>query len=303
MNAGGRYRCGLYNELMAPGLYIHVPFCRSRCNYCDFYRVVYRTNSAERYLRALAIELGLLPAGFVPGTIYVGGGTPSVLSESELGVLLGLLEPLRRPGQEFTFEMNPESVTPGKVRLLSRAGVSRASLGVQSFSPAALVLLGRPHGVEDAVGACRFLKEAIPDLSVDLIFAIPGQDLPEWEDTMARAVGLAPEHISVYSLAYEPGSELAGRLERGKLEAVREEIEREMFLRAIRFLGSQGYEHYEVSNFSRPGHRSRHNEAYWSQEDYIGVGPGACSTLARDRRRFVGGRTRTSKSSGGWWER
>ena len=263
---------------MPSGLYVHVPFCHSECTYCDFYRVSYREAAADRYLGALGIELASLPRPFRPRTIYVGGGTPSALREAQLERLLGILEPFRQDAVEYTFEVNPRSASDAKIEALAAAGVTRVSFGAQTFKEPALFLLGRRHGADDIRRVFLRLRSRIPSISFDLIFAWPGQTLEEWRADIESAVAMDPDHLSVYSLIYEAGTPITTRVLRGELSPVSEEVERAMFLHAVRRLEGAGYERYEVSSYARPGHRSVHNQAYWAQEDYIGVGPSACST-------------------------
>lgn len=276
------------------GLYVHVPFCHSECTYCDFYRVSYREREADAFLEALRLELASLPRDLRPTTVYVGGGTPSALREDQLEDLVAAIEPFRAPGQEYTFEVNPKSAAPRKVEILARAGVTRVSFGAQTFAAEALRLLGRRHGPEDIARVYELLRGAIPSVSFDLIFALPGQSRQAWELDLRAALALRPDHLSIYSLVYEPGTPLAAAVARGELQPASEELEREMFLSAVDNAAASGYEHYEVSSFAQPGHRSRHNQAYWRQEDYVGVGPGATTTLGsvrytneRDLHRYV----------------
>ncbi|MBI4602987.1 MAG: radical SAM family heme chaperone HemW [Planctomycetes bacterium] len=267
------------DEVLGPGLYVHVPFCHSECTYCDFYRVSYRDRAADAFLDGLSLELDGLPRDLRPRTVYVGGGTPSALKVDQLERLLGLLEPFWLPGQERTFEVNPRSATLPKIELLQRAGVTRVSFGAQTFGASALRMLGRRHGPEDIGRVYGLLRERIPSISFDLIFALPGRSLEEWDFDLTSALALRPDHLSIYSLIYEPGTPLAEAVGRGEVEPVPEGVEREMLLLAVSRATGAGYEHYEVSSYSLAGHRSRHNQAYWEQRDYIGVGPGAWTTL------------------------
>lgn len=234
-------------------------------------------------MRALEIELAALPLKSPPPTIYVGGGTPSALREEQLERLLSALDRWRADGQELTFEVNPRSATAAKIRLLSQAKVNRVSFGAQTFDAPMLKLLGRRHGPEDIGRVYKLLRDNIPSLSFDLIFALPSQTLAAWEEDLRLALQLAPDHLSVYSLIYELETPLTRQLERNEVVRVPEELEREMFLLAIDTLGAAGYEHYEVSSHAQSGHRARHNQVYWSQGDYLGVGPGATSTLGCSR--------------------
>ena len=264
---------------MAIGLYVHIPFCHSECTYCDFYRVSYREDAADRFLDALAIEVAALPRPFRPRTIYVGGGTPSALREAQLERLLAILEPFRVDALEYTFEVNPRSATDAKIDSLAAAGVNRVSFGAQTFKDSALEMLGRRHRGDDIRRVFERLRARFRSISFDLIFAWPGQTLDAWQADVEAAIALGPDHLSAYSLIYEPGTPITRRVLRGELSPVSEEVERAMFIHAMRRLKSAGYEHYEVSSYARAGHRSIHNQAYWDQLDYVGVGPGACSTM------------------------
>ena len=266
-----------------PGLYVHVPFCHSECTYCDFYRVGYRDAAAIRFLRALEIEISRLPRSFRARTVYIGGGTPSALRESELERLVGIIAPLAVGCLEWTVEVNPKSATERKIDILSAHGVDRVSFGAQTFRDDALEMLGRRHRASDIHRAFRLIERRIPSVSFDLIFALPGQTLEEWIGDLDAAVALSPSHLSAYSLIHEPGTPLTRRIEKGELHPPGEEVERAMFLEARARLRAAGYEHYEVSSYAIPGRRSLHNQGYWEGRDYVGLGPGAASTLGRRR--------------------
>jgi oxygen-independent coproporphyrinogen-3 oxidase len=261
------------------GLYVHIPFCHSECTYCDFYRVSYRDRAGDDFLSALDLELQTLPSRLHPRTVYIGGGTPSSLREPQLERLLGMLAPFTAGACEFTCEVNPRSATEAKIELLARAGVSRVSFGAQTFDAEALRLLGRRHGPEDISRVHRLLRRKIRSISFDLIFALPGQSLESWARDLRLALELEPDHLSLYSLIYEPETPLTRAVERGEQVPVPDEREREMLLLAVRCAAAAGLHRYEVSSYARPGHESAHNRAYWLQHDYIGVGPGACTTL------------------------
>lgn len=265
------------------GLYVHVPFCHSECTYCDFYRTGYRDELAWTYLEALEVEIAGLPRGLRPSSVFVGGGTPSALRAPQLERLLNLLAGLAVEVKEYTFEVNPRSTTPEKARLLAEAGVTRVSFGGQTFDDEALSLLGRRHRSEHIVTAFEMLREHIASINFDLIFALPGQSLEAWESDLARAVELDPDHLSAYSLTYESGTPLSQKVLRGELCPAGEELERAMFLRARDYLSEHGLEHYEISNYAKPGHACVHNLVYWNQSDYYGIGPAACSTLGSRR--------------------
>ena len=269
-------------------LYIHVPFCRARCGYCDFFSVAGAApQKMKRVVDALIAELAArkpaVPDG--PTTIFVGGGTPTVLPNDELDRLLEAAQPNVRPTGEITVEANPESVTPGKCDTLAGCGVNRLSIGAQAFDPNELRLLERVHEVLTINSSVRLARQAgIHNLNLDLMFGIPGQTRETWADSLRRAVDLGVEHLSCYGLTYEPGTRLAQALEAGTVSPCDEELETELYLQAIDTLTAAGYEQYEISNFARPGRACRHNLAYWRNEPSIGIGPSAAGYL--DGRRY-----------------
>lgn len=273
------------------GLYVHIPFCISRCHYCDFNTYLYDRSRAANYLEALRREIAGAPAR--PGlagrrvrSIFFGGGTPSVLPPAEL---LGLLEagaaafPLI-PGAEVTVEANPGVADAGNFGALCRGGFNRLSLGVQSFDDALLHRIGRNHTGREAREAHAAARGAgFSNINLDLIFALPGQTLNGWEATLRAAVTLGPEHLSTYGLTYEEGTRLWQERQRGHLPPADEETEAAMFEAAMAHLTAAGYEHYEVSSFARPGCRSVHNQLYWRNQDWLGFGAGSHSHLAGRR--------------------
>jgi len=295
-------------------IYIHVPFCRHKCAYCDFYS----TDDLARqplYLKALEEEILLYrqqapfaicdlstssgnsnppPGGFFAfneqddgkdsrggelTTVYWGGGTPSLLPTADLLRLMDLLrQSFRIDDQaEITLEANPGAL-PIDLAVLRRAGFNRLSLGAQSFQEEELHRLTRIHSAGDiAEGFAQARRAGFDHLGLDLIYAIPGQTLSSWEDSLARAIELSPEHLSMYGLTFEPGTPMTLALEKGQIEKCDEELEREMFLTGKASLEAAGFEHYEISNFARPGQRSRHNQKYWQGNAYLGLGPAAHS--------------------------
>lgn len=275
------------------GLYVHVPFCPARCSYCAFPAFPYRPDRARLYLRSLAQEMSLawslLEEGEkvgTPLTVYFGGGTPTVLREGELADLLeAVLGFLRRKGTsplEVTVEANPETLSAEKLRLLRSWGVDRVSLGVQSFDDRLLRLLRRRHTGEEVREACREARRAgFDNLSLDLLFGLPGQTIEGWAEDLRRVLDLDPQHLSVYWLELEKGTLLGHLAGRGRLFPLlpSEDEQAEMYFLALRLLASAGYEHYEVSNFARPGWRCRHNLVYWRNGEYLGLGPSAHSRL------------------------
>jgi putative oxygen-independent coproporphyrinogen III oxidase len=270
-----------------PGLYIHIPFCRTKCPYCDFYSVT-DSSAVPAYLTALDREAGLYREAFHPfDTLYLGGGTPSLLTCEQL---TQLMKSLQRhfdfaPETEFTLEANPDDVTPEKLRLWRDLGVNRLSLGVQSLDEAELKFLGRRHTAAQARRALEMARRAgFANLSVDLIYGLPGQRPETWRRTLEQVLEFDPEHLSCYQLTVEAGetpaprTPLARRLARGELILPAEEAQRTFFLCTRGFLAGRGYIQYEVSNFAREeGYCCRHNLKYWRHVPYLGLGPGAHS--------------------------
>jgi oxygen-independent coproporphyrinogen-3 oxidase len=260
--------------------YVHVPFCFHKCHYCDFYSLVDRRDRGDDFVARLGEDLAAArPYIPVPlETIFVGGGTPSLLGADRwrrLGPMLRAGLPLR-PGGEFTVEANPETVTAELIAALAAAGVNRISIGCQSFDPRHLETLERwhdPANVERSVSLAR--AGGIEDVNLDLIFAIPGQSESEWRADLARALALAPTHVSCYCLSYEAGTPLRARLDAGGVQRAGEDLESAMFDAARETLGAAGFEHYEISNWARPGRRCRHNVVYWEDRSWWALGPGA----------------------------
>lgn len=267
-------------------LYLHIPFCHHLCPYCGFYKHTPGRLANRAFVEALLDEASRrAPEGFAPETVYFGGGTPSLLSPTLLERLLrGLAERLDLSRvAEWTIEANPATFDLGKAQLMRALGADRISLGAQSFHSGMLATLGRDHTPDDAIEAFETLRRAgFTNLSLDLIFSIPGQDAALWQSDLEQAVALAPEHFSAYNLTYEEDTEFLTRHQRGELDAD-EDRDATLFHQAIDFLGGHGYLHYEISNYARPGFESRHNRAYWSGADYLGLGPGAVSTMAGER--------------------
>lgn len=263
------------------GVYVHIPFCKSRCTYCDFYSTV-GSPLMERYVAALVAEARLrwheLGDERV-NTIYVGGGTPSQLP---VEMMRQLTDALRRLASvaiaEFTVEVNPDDVNERYIALLADMGVNRISMGIQSFDNRLLKLIGRRHTAQQAVDAVHAIREAgIDNLSIDLMFGLPGQTLDSWRQSLNQALALRPEHLSAYALSYEPGTPLWRQRERGDVCEVDEDTSVEMYTCLLTTMREAGYEHYEISNFALPGRRSRHNSAYWNATPYLGLGAAAHS--------------------------
>jgi len=271
-------------------LYVHVPFCVSKCRYCAFSSEVMDMDALEAWDAALtreATHYGKLLSKPAVETVYIGGGTPSLLPAWAFERLAGnLTRNFTIPKDiEFTLEANPDSATdPDLMRLWRGAGVSRISLGVQSMNEAVLEALGRPHGVADVLTAVQRLRAAgFANLSVDLIWGLPGQRLKNWMDTLKAAVSLGPEHISAYGLTLEPGTPLALAAEQGALAMPSEDEAARMYVKGGEYLEDQGYLQYEISNHARMGFASVHNQGYWEGRDYLGLGPSAVSTLSGRR--------------------
>jgi len=269
-------------------LYVHVPWCRHVCPYCDF-NVYAAAEPPERpYVEAVAAELRAWAErapcrGRRAKSVYLGGGTPSLLSPAAIATVL---EAVRRgfgiaSRAEVTLEANPGTVTRERLAAYRAAGVNRLSLGAQSFHAGHLRTLGRDHTAADIRAAAEAARAAgFANLSLDLIFAVPGQTLAEWEDDLGAALGLAPEHVSAYALTFEPGTPFHAWRASGRLRPVDEDGEAAMAEAALVRLEAAGYARYEVSSFARPGFASRHNTSYWDGSDYLGLGAGAHSFSA-----------------------
>jgi oxygen-independent coproporphyrinogen III oxidase len=277
-------------------LYLHIPFCERKCPYCDFYSVEHRSQQAV-YVAALREELRRSAAeGFLKeiDTIYFGGGTPSLLAPFQLEQILtdvfrsyAVLD-----GAEVTLEVNPGTVTREILAGFRSTGVNRLSIGIQSFTDEDLMFLGRIHDVSQAERCIRDARDAgFTNISIDLIFSLPGQEPAAWEGTLRRALEFAPEHISAYGLIVEPGTPLHQQVLGGRVRPNDPECEAAFYELTMDRMRAGGYEQYEVSNYARPGFRSRHNSSYWRHADYRGLGPSAHSF-----RKDPGGRTGRR-----WW--
>jgi len=259
-------------------LYVHVPFCAHRCGYCDFVTVTGHEDLRGRYVDALAAEVER--ADVAPETIFVGGGTPSTLADADLARLLAALP----SAVEVTVECNPETVTPAKARVLVEGGVTRVSLGAQSFRPHLLDVLERRARPEQIVAAVRVLRDAgIQSLNLDLIFGVPGQTGADLRADLDDLLALEPDHVSAYELEAKPGTRFTHRHGRA-LERQAEAME-DYYEEAVGALRAAGYRWYETANFCRPGHECRHNLGYWLGHDYLGIGVGAVSTIGLERRK------------------
>ena len=270
------------------GIYIHVPFCRSKCEYCDFYSITDRDDKTmDSYLEAVCThikEAGALAPGYLVDTVYFGGGTPSYFGADGMAHILTTLRKSFDVSHsaEITFEANPDSVSDRLLKRLRNEGFNRVSLGIQCDNDTILKQIGRPHDYAQAVAAVQRIRKAgFKNLSVDLMYGLPGQDLMAWERTLKNVLKLSPEHISCYGLKVEEGTPLAGYQDCCNLAD--DDTQADMYLSAIEILRSYGYRQYEISNFCRKGAISRHNMKYWTGGEYLGFGPDASSDFAGRR--------------------
>jgi oxygen-independent coproporphyrinogen-3 oxidase len=265
--------------------YIHVPFCAHRCGYCNFTLIAGRDDLIAAYLDALELELARLDEPRPVDTLFIGGGTPTHLAPDQLERLLAIVRRwfLLADGGEFSIEANPFGFDADRVKILADYGVTRLSLGAQSFNAEKLKLLERDHSPAEIARSVELARCKLSSISLDLIFGAPGETLDAWRRDLASALELAPDHVSTYGLTFERGTTFWSRLTHGQLIRLDEELERTMYAEAIDSLGAAGYEHYEVSNFARLGHHCRHNEIYWAAEEYYAAGPGAARHIAGRR--------------------
>lgn len=274
------------------GLYLHIPFCRSKCDYCDFYSLAGREERMDEYQKALlrhVVESAAVARNFPVDSLYIGGGTPTWYGEKRL---VELLRTVKRQfcltkDVEVTIEANPDSVDEKMLRHLRRMGVNRISMGMQSGSDEELRAIHRPHTyqqVEEAVAAVRGAK--IRNLNLDLIYGLPGQTMESWQETVEKALSLSPEHLSCYGLTVEEGTPLAQRVARGE-QLPDEDMQAALYLWTVERLAQAGYEQYEISNFAKRGFQSRHNMKYWMGRPYMGLGAAAHSDFGGRRYSFV----------------
>jgi oxygen-independent coproporphyrinogen-3 oxidase len=270
----------------SPSLYVHIPFCETKCPYCDFNSFAIDGRDVEGYLDALRREMDARGVPPDPPTVFIGGGTPTVVSPDQLArYLRDIVARLRPdPAREFTVEANPGSLTREKIAILGEHGVNRVSLGAQSLHERHLRALGRVHGVADVGDAYAMVRDArIPRVNLDFIYAVPGMTLAEWAQTLETAVSWRPDHLSCYALIFEPGTEFHARRAAGRLKPIAEDRELAMFRYTERRLRRAGLFRYEISNFARPGEECRHNQGYWRNGEYAGFGAGAFSYLGGRR--------------------
>ena len=275
---------------MPKSAYVHIPFCRHRCGYCNFSVISDRDDLIDRVISAIDGELAVLMEPAVQ-TLFVGGGTPTHLAITQLDRLLGLLKQRLRLANdcEWSVEANPEDITLEKLELLAQHGVNRISLGVQSFHPQKLSVLERGHDGDAAAKAIELAASVIPNVSLDLIFAAPGETVAQWREDLRIALSLPIRHLSTYTLTFEKGTSFWASRQKGLLAGVTEEDELRMYSSARELTAASGLEHYEVSNFARPSFRCQHNLAYWRGQGWFAAGPGAA--------RFSGGRREVNHRS------
>lgn len=266
---------------MVNSIYIHIPFCNRKCSYCDFYILTNMSNMYEKYVDYLVKEIGLYPK-YKYDTIYFGGGTPSVLSVSQIKKILSSLS--YDENTEITLELNPTNMDYDKLKELRELGINRLSIGMQSFNDDILTLMNREHNSSDSIKTYYdAVKAGFDNISIDLIFAVPGQTMEDLEKDLEKIMQLNPEHISIYSLIWEEGSRFSKLLSQKKIEKLDEDIEANMFMYVMDSLIKQGYEHYEISSFCKNKKYGRHNMKYWSNEEFIGVGISASSFYNKKR--------------------
>jgi len=267
---------------MKAGIYIHIPFCISRCRYCSFNSIPFESATADNYLKALYREIESCEYEITPLSLYIGGGTPTVLPEEGILSILRIIQNKFHllPDTEVTLEANPGTLDKIDLAKMKDTGVNRVSLGVQSFNPAELRMMGRAHSREDVYNSVNKLKAAgFNNISIDLIISLPGQSMDDLTASLDEAVRLGVQHISAYDLSIEEGTLFYTEAKAGRLALPPETLQAEMYLNTVETLEKSGLKRYEISNFARPGYECRHNLNYWACGYYLGFGAGACSNL------------------------
>ncbi len=270
------------------GLYLHIPFCAKRCHFCSFYLVTQEEGRIERFIRSLEIELALSAvqldrAGQCVSTLYIGGGTPTVLSAAQLSQVLTRIATLYSVTDdcEVTVEATPESLSPEYLDTILEAGVTRLSIGMQTFDQEERASLGLSSTLEEAITGIRVAQQSgLPNFNLDLIYGIPGQTTSSWDRTLRQACEFEPTHLSCYALSVEEGTRFDVELRRGELDLVETDGERRLQVHATEQLAIAGYHQYEISNWSQPGRQCQHNRRYWQGQEYLGMGPSAQSYVA-----------------------
>ena len=273
---------------LALGIYIHVPFCSTTCDFCAFYQEKPSKNGIESYFRGLRDEFDRFSPNREISTVFIGGGTPGLLKAEQLDELCSLVSSHDlSPDVEWSIELAPTEITPEKLDVLRQGGVNRISLGVQTFNPKFMDALGRQHPVEKTFQAYQWIREAgFDSVNLDLLFGAPGQSLQDWEDDLAQAVDLAPDHLSTYCLTFEEDTAMFVRLSQGKVK-IDPELEAEFYEFAWDYLPRHCYDQYEVSNYAKSDHACRHNLNTWAMNEWIGYGPSACSQYQGVRRKNI----------------
>ena len=303
------------------GIYIHIPFCKKKCIYCDFYSVA-KLSDSQRYVNAVVKELDMRHGAFVTKdspleTVYIGGGTPSLLPLPQLQTIINAVFCIagRERIKEVTIEVNPDDVTETYARAVASIGVNRVSIGIQSFDDNELAAINRRHNATQAIDAVKHLKQAgISNISIDLIFGLPGQTVESLAKSLDVAIALDVQHISVYNLTYEEGTRIWVMREKGTVKEADEETVVKMYDIVITKLAQAGFDHYEISNFAKPGFRSKHNSSYWNGTPYLGLGAAAhsfdgkqrmynCPNLKQYLEKIENGEVAFTAESEAWWER
>ena len=277
----------IFNDTKNFGLYVHIPFCKRKCSYCNFYSEPVDKYDTNRFIKAVRKELLQVNTDFVK-TIYIGGGSPSSLPLSQLKELIEKINRRCHDIIEFTIECNPGQINPDMLKVVRDLGVNRLSIGAQSFNDKELQFLGRIHNCESiTIAVEQARKIGFNNISLDLIFAICGSSQESWQESLDKAIALNPEHISAYSLTIESDTPLAQAIENGEIIEIDEIIDRAMYEQAICVLEKNGYKQYEISNFAKPGYECKHNLGYWQNLSYIGIGPSASSSNSKERTRNI----------------
>jgi len=273
---------------LALGLYLHVPFCSTTCDFCAFYQEKPSKKGISDYFSGLRLEFDRFYPDRALSTIFIGGGTPGLLSADQLSQLCTMISSLNHEtGIEWSIELAPSEITPGKLEALRQGGVNRISLGVQTFDPRFMDALGRKHPVEKVRQAYQWIREAgFSSVNIDLLFGAPGQSIEDWENDLVQAIELQPDHISTYCLTFEEDTAMYLRLAEGKVR-IDPEREAEFYEFSWDYLPRHGYDQYEVSNYAKPGHACRHNLNTWGMNEWIGYGPSACTQYLGVRRKNI----------------
>jgi len=273
---------------LALGLYLHVPFCSTTCDFCAFYQEKPSKKGISDYFSGLRLEFDRFYPDRALSTIFIGGGTPGLLSADQLSQLCTMISSLNHEtGIEWSIELAPSEITPGKLEALRQGGVNRISLGVQTFDPRFMDALGRKHPVEKVRQAYQWIREVgFSSVNIDLLFGAPGQSIEDWENDLVQAIELQPDHISTYCLTFEEDTAMYLRLAEGKVRIVPER-EAEFCEFSWHYLPRHGYDQYEVSNYAKPGHACRHNLNTWGMNEWIGYGPSACTQYLGVRRKNI----------------